>query len=92
MTVSFLYLHISVYSISDFIASSIVIYIIILHLIYTIAFIQLMVWSSGFIECSTGLRLREFRVLFIVWSSGFIDYSTGLGLGISLGLYGLGFS
>lgn len=51
-----------------------------------------MVWSSGFIECSTGLRLREFRVLFIVWSSGFIDYSTGLGLGISLGLYSLGFS
>ena len=51
-----------------------------------------MVWSSGFVDYSTGLRLWEFRVLFMVWSSGFIDYSTGLGLGISLGLYGLEFS
>ena len=38
-----------------------------------------MVWSSGFIDYSTGLGLRV-RVLFMVWSSGVIDYSTGLGL------------
>ena len=38
-----------------------------------------MVWSSGFIDYSTGLGLRV-RVLFMVWSPGVIDYNTGMEL------------